>query len=258
VDSSLQELTRNNIVQIDGLPLASVALQRRYEIFLARHQIELRTVKRIPAGIFVGPVTNPVIKAQVDRYRDRGRHCHLLDITTLDQYGSCGLFTDTQLCENRHLEDYPPLYIGFAHYSKAPAMAQHLRNQVLGPAITQRFGKEDLETQFRLFTRSLQLSETTPQELRSAGYYDRAYGYMAELYAKYAEEVISYFNLGPEHLVEAGHYLYQLGPDVFAQFSFRKTSRIGARIIAAAFFRSSGCKAALRDLNRWQRNYDTC
>jgi hypothetical protein len=166
MESSLQELPHHDIIKVDGLPLASVALQRRFEMFLARYQIELRTVNRVAAGIFVGPVTNPAIKAQVNLYRDRSRHCHLLDITTLDQYGSCRLFTDTALCENRHLEEYSPLYIAFAHYSQVPAMAQHLRSQLLGPAIAQRFGKEDLEIQFRLFTGALGLEETTPQELR--------------------------------------------------------------------------------------------
>jgi hypothetical protein len=257
VESSLQELTQNSLVRVDSLPRASEALERQVEMFLAQYQI-MDSVSRISPGILTGPVTDPAIKAGVAHYRVKSRRCHLLDIATVNRYGSCRLLTDIEVCENRQLEDYPPLYVAFAHYSQVPAMAHHLRSHILGRAIERRFGKEDLETQFRLFTGALGLREITPQELRSAGYYDRPYGYMAELYADYAEQAVNYFNLGPQHIVEAGHCLYQLGPDVFAQFSFRKTTRIGTRLIAAAFFRSSGCKAALRDLNRWQRNYDKC
>jgi hypothetical protein len=252
----LQQLAQEkSVVTLEDLPVANHALRRRFEMCLAKYQIEMRYVRRTPAGFLVGPIADPTIKTRLDHYRKEACHCHLLDVVVLDQYGSCQVLTDTKLCENRHLEDYPALYLGFCHYSKVPEMAQYLRSHVLGPAVQRRFGREDLEVQFRLFTGALSLKETSDEELRVAGYYDRPYGYMAELYAQPTEAAIRYFNLGPEHLIEAGHCLYQIGPDVFVQFSFRKVARIGVRLIAAAFFRSSGCKAALRDLDRWQTSY---
>jgi hypothetical protein len=254
----LQDLTQDCVVKIGDLSVAGNALQRRFETFLARHQIAIESIRRTPAGFVVGPITEPAIKTQVDHLRAKSRRCHLLDVIALDRYGSCLLLSNTELCENRHLEDDPPLYAAFGHYSQVPALAEYLRNHVLGFAVQKRFGKEDLETHFRLFTAAVGLTESAPENLRVAGYYDRSYGYMVELYAVYSESAIAYFNLGPAHLIEAGHYLYQLGPDVFAQFSSRKVTRIDTRLMAIAFFRSCGCKSALRDLDRWQRAYDRC
>src|SRR5258708_27538078 len=106
MESPLQELKEKSVVTVEDLPLANNALRRRFEMFLARHRIELTSVKRIPAGFLVGPILDPAIKSRMLPYRAKGQHCHLVDIATLDQYGSCLAITDTNLCENRHLEDY--------------------------------------------------------------------------------------------------------------------------------------------------------
>ena len=111
---------------------------------------------------------------------------------------------------------------------------------------------------FRLFTGALGLQETTPEDIRVAGYYDRPYGHLVELYAVPVERTIEYLNLGSKHLIEAGHYSYALGPDVFVLVSFRKTEYVGSRLMSVAWCRASGHHSALRDLTRWHREYDRC
>jgi hypothetical protein len=253
----LEEIPSQEL-KVADLPFAIRALQRHLTTFLARHRIELSSVRPISDGYVVGPITHPAVKAQLNTLRAKGRACHLLDVVALNSLGSCLIIGDTQLCEIARLQEFPPLYLAFAHYSQVPALAQHLRSEILGPRVEKRFSKEDLEKHFRLYTSVLGLTETTPDKLRVAGYYDRPYGYLAELYAGPVEATIEYLNLGPQHLIEHGHCSYALGPDVFAVVSFRKTLHIGSRLMAIAWCRSAGHKSALRDLDRWQRAYDNC
>ncbi len=225
---------------------------------MARNRINLCNVRQISAGYLVGPITHPTIKRQLNDLRAGGRRCHLLDACALDYFGTQLLIGDTALCENARLHDYPPLYVVLTHYSQTPEIAEYLRREILAPAVSRRFGKEDFETHFRLFAEALSLEETRPEDIRVAGYYDRPYGYMVELYADPVERTIDYFNLGPEHLIERGHCSYPLGQDIFALISCREIDRVAGRIMAIAWCRSAGHPRALRDLERWQKDYDRC
>jgi hypothetical protein len=258
VQGQLQEEIPSQELKVADLPFATRALQRHLTTFLARHQIDLCNVRQIAGGYCIGPIVHPSIKAQLSNLKAKGRPCHLLSLMPLNSLGSCLVVIDTKLCEIARLHDFPSLYVAFAHYSQVPEIAQYLRSEVLGRMVEKRFGKEDLETHFRLFTGALGLQETPPDDLRVAGYYDRSYGYMAELYATPTEHAIEYLNLGPRHLIEHGHCSYALGPDVFALISFRKALHIGSRLMAIAWCRAAGHKNALRDLARWQRAYDNC